>query len=175
MENIIYKIDSNANRNTALQQASNHIKATLQSKFGSSYVISADAFIDADKNWSHEIQVRQGNKIGAAVGLKWEKSNPNVVLLDASESSKIGNIITISVLLLFLVIGGYMGYNKIEPFAFLPGYRIAAGLGGLFALIPGIILVFILKSILLKGEKEQNAQLVNEVRQVIQNLSANNI
>lgn len=174
MENIIYKIDPNANRNTALQQASNTIKATLQSKFGSSYAISADAFIEADKNWSHEIQVRQGNKIGVAVGLKWEKSTPDTVLLDASESSKMGNMITYSVLLLFLAIGGYMGYNNIEPLAFLPGSKIAGGLGGLIALIPGIIVVFILKSILLKGEKEQNAKLVNEVKLVLQSLSANN-
>ncbi|WP_177736045.1 hypothetical protein [Flavobacterium inviolabile] len=175
MENITYKINPNANTNTALKQAANDITSILQSKFGSSYAISADDFTDADKNWSHEIKVRQGNKIGAAVGLKWEKSTRDVLKLDVSESSKMGNMITYSVLLLFLAIGAYMGYNNIEPLAFLPGHKIAAGLGGLIALIPGIILVAILKSILLKGEKEQNAKLVHEVRQALQSISGNNL
>ncbi|GAA5082585.1 hypothetical protein GCM10023210_00090 [Chryseobacterium ginsengisoli] len=47
--------------------------------------------------------------------------------------------------------------------AFLPGYKIAAGLGGLIGLIPGAIIAYVLKSILLKNEKEENKQLVMNV------------
>jgi hypothetical protein len=60
-----------------------------------------------------------------------------------------------------------MGYNDIAPLAFLPGQKIAGGLGALIALIPGFIVVSIVKSIVLNKEKSQNAQLVNDVRQLI--------
>lgn len=168
MEHITYKLDPGLNHAPALKQAANEIKAKLQARFGSSYTISDGDLADPDKNWSHEIKVRQGNKIGAAVDLAWEKSAPGFVKLDVSESSKMGSTITYSFMLVFTLVGAYMGYNHIEPLAFLPGFKIAGGLGGLIGLVPGVILGSILKSVLLKGEKEQNAKLVQDVKAALQ-------
>ncbi|MBD3583508.1 hypothetical protein [Flavobacterium selenitireducens] len=168
MQPILYKIDENASVNTTLRQSATAIQSKLQTRFGSSYAVSAGDFTEAGNDWSHEIKIRQGSKIGAEVGLRWEKAIPDVLKLEVDESSKMGNRITYSVLFVFLAVGAYMGYNDIEPLAFLPGRKIASGLGALIALVPAIVLISILKSALLKGEKEQNAKLVREVRQVLQ-------
>lgn len=151
----------------ALQQKANEVKAKLASRFSNAYDISADDFKAPEKDWSHEIKLRKGDKIGASVDMKWEKSTPDTLVLEVSESSKLGSTITIGVLVPALLIGAYMGYNDIEPFDMLPGKRIAAVLAGLFMLIPGLIVVAILKSIMLKSAKDENAQLVREVTETV--------
>ncbi len=164
---ITRQIDPKLSPLTALKNIADDTLATLKTKFGNEYDVIAGNFPDVDKDWTHDIKVRKGNKIGAEVTIKWQKTNAKVVTLDVTDSSKLGNQITFITLIIFLAVGGYMGYNGIEPLAFLPGKKIAGGLGGLIALIPGFIIVAILKSILLKNEKALNAKLVNEVRLLI--------
>lgn len=166
---ITYKLDNGLDKQTALKNIATDILAKLKTKFGNEYVVTANDIAELDKDWAHDIKVRKGNKIGAEVSFKWEKTNADIVTLEVENSSKLGSKITYITLFVFLMAGAYMGYNDITPLAFLPGQKIAAGLGGLIMLIPGLIVVSILKSILMKNEKEENKTLVNEVRQVIQN------
>jgi hypothetical protein len=165
---IIYTIDSNGDRETVLKNKATEILTKLKSKFGDTYTVSANDFGAFDKDWTHEIKIRKGNKVGAEVTLKWEQTTPTILTLEVDESSKMGSMITYGTLLPFTVIGAYLAYKDIEPLAFLPGQKIAAGLGGLIALIPGLIVVFLLKSMLLKNEKEENKQLVIDITTTIQ-------
>lgn len=170
-DKIIYQLENTTDKETSLKNIANDIMAQLKSKYGSEYTVTANEFGLFDKDWSHEIKVRKGNKIGAEVGFKWEESQPEIMTLEVDESSKMGSLITYGILVPFVIIGAYMGYNDIEPLAFLPGQKIAGGLGALIALIPGIIVASIVKSIVLRKEKAQNVQLVNDVRQLIRKSS----
>ncbi|RZJ70282.1 hypothetical protein [Flavobacterium sp.] len=152
---------------TALLKLSNDLKNKLAARFGNQYEVSSGDFTKPEKDWSHEIKIRKGSKVGASVDLKWEKSKREIVKVDVDESTKLGTMITLGVLVPLLLIGAYMGYNNIAPLDFLPGRKIAGGLGGLIALIPGLIIVFVLKSALLKGEKAENAQLVASVKEAV--------
>lgn len=166
-QKITYQLESNGDKETLLKNTANDILARLKNKFGHEYAVTANEFGTFDKDWSHEIKVRKGNKIGAEVGFKWEQANPEVVALEVDESSKMGSQITYGIILPFLVIGAYLGYNDMAPLEFLPGKKLAGGLGALIALVPAVILVTIAKSLLLKKEKAQNAELVNAVSEVI--------
>lgn len=165
---IVYTLDSNGDRETLLKNKATELLAKLQSKFGNEYTISSDAFGELDKEWTHDIKIRKGSKIGAEVSLKWEQTSPTTLTLEVDESSKLGSMITLGILLPFAVIGAYLAYNDIAPLAFLPGQKIAAGLGGLIAMVPGLIVVVLLKSILLKNVKEENKQLLIDVTAAIQ-------
>lgn len=92
--------------------------------------------------------------------------------LEVDESSKFGWQLTFGILLTFLAAGAYIGYNNIEPLAFLPGKKLAGGLGALIALIPGLILLSIAKSVLMKNEKPQNVQLVRDITAALRSESA---
>lgn len=166
-DKITYQLENSGDKETSLKNFANDILNQLTSRFGSEYNVTANEFGTFDKDWSHEIKVRKGNKIGAEVGFKWEKSQPEIIQLEVDESSKMGSQITYGILFPFVIIGAYLGYNDMAPLAFLPGHKIAGGLGGLIAIIPGLIVVSIVKSMLLKKEKEINAQLVKEVRQLV--------
>lgn len=166
-EKIIYKLDNHGDKETSLKTTANDVLAKLKNQFGHEYDVTANEFGVFDKDWSHEIKVRKGNKIGAEVGFKWEQSQPEVVTLEVDESSKMGSQITYGILLIFVAVGAYLAYNDMAPLEFLPGKKIAGGLGGLIAIIPGMIVVSIAKSLFLKNEKAQNAQLLNDVRQAV--------
>lgn len=165
MENnqISYPLENSGNKEAMLKNAASDLMTKLKNQFGGSYSVTADEFASVDKDWTHNIKIRKGNKIGAEVTLKWENTNPSALLVEVDESSKMGSIITYGGMILFMAVGAYMGGNHIEPLAFLPGIKIAAGLGGLIGLIPGFIIASILKSVLLKNEKEENKQLVLDV------------
>lgn len=166
-DKITYQLENSGDKETSLKNFANDILNQLKSRFGSEYNVTANEFGTFDKDWSHEIKVRKGNKIGAEVGFKWEQSQPDIIQLEVDESSKMGSQITYGILLPFIIIGAYLAYNDMAPLAFLPGHKIAAGLGGLIAIIPGLIIVSIVKSVLLKKEKVLNAQLVQDVMQLI--------
>ena len=101
--------------------------------------------------------------------MKWEQSQPEIVTVEVDDSSKMGSWIMYGSMLSFSVVGAYLGYNNMAPLDFLPGKKLAAFLGVLIFLILGGIVAAILKGMLLKNEKEQNTQLVSEVRQLIAN------
>lgn len=121
-------------------------------------VFSGEIEVPEDK-WSHEIKIRKGNKIGVGIELSWEKENPSDVEIEVKESTKIGNRILYGVSIPFMLIGAYMAVNRIAPLDFLPGYKIAGGLGGVIAFIPGIIIAVVIKSFVLKKYKEENKEL----------------
>lgn len=166
---ITRQLDNGTNKETALKNLAGETLAQLKARFGNQYAVTADDFGEIGKNWSHEIKVRNGSKIGAAVTLKWEQTNPGNVSLDVEESSKLGTTVIYTCLLLFTSAGVLLAYNDMAPLAFLPGKKLAGLLGALISIIPGGIIGFVLKNILLKNEKEQNAKLVAEVRQFISN------
>ncbi len=160
---IVYTLEGSGTREANLKNEATNLLAKLKNQFGSTHSVTAGEFGVLDKDWSHEIKIRKGDKVGAAVTLKWAKSNPTVLSIDVDESSKMGSRILYGGLFSFMGIGAYMGYNHIEPFAFLPGQKIATALAALIMAIPGIIVVYILKSMLMKNEKEENKQLVASV------------
>jgi hypothetical protein len=166
---IVYKLDNTADTQTALKNVAAETLAKLKAKFGNEYIVTAGDLGEVEKNWSHDIKVRKGNKIGAEVTLKWEQSQPEIVTVEVDDSSKMGSWIMYGSMLSFSVVGAYLGYNNMAPLDFLPGKKLAAFLGVLIFLILGGIVAAILKGMLLKNEKEQNTQLVNEVRQLIAN------
>lgn len=159
---VIYELE-NGSAEDALKNTANGILEVLKNKYGKEYAVTADDFIEIGKTWTHEVKVRKGNKVGAAVSFKWENTQASVVALTVDNSSKLSAQITYITLLIFVAVGAYMGYNKIFPMHFLPGFKIAAGLGGLLFMIPGLIIVSVLKSLFLKKEKEENAKLVEEI------------
>lgn len=166
-DKIIYPLERGSDKEAALKSTANDILAKLKDRFGHEYEVKANEFGTFDKDWSHEIKVRKGNKVGAEVEFKWEESSPDVVTLEVDESTKMGSWLTYGILLPFVAAGAYMGYNDMAPLEFLPGQKIAGGLGGLIALVPGIILLSVAKSSLLKSARAQNAQLLGEVRQAV--------
>ena len=168
-EPIIYRIQHNANDpvDIALQKTGNEVMDKVKAAFEGRYVITTDGFSDAGDDWKYRIKIRQGNKIGAEVELKWEKTTSGFVTVAVDESSKLGTIITLGIAVPIGLVCAYMGSNHIAPLDFLPGRKIAAGLGGLIGLIPAGILIYIVKLVVFKNEKEANKQLVAEVKKVI--------
>jgi len=167
LDKITYQLGPVPDKKAVLKATSDEVFNQLKNKFGNEYDVTASDFGEVDKEWSHEIKVRKGNKIGAEVSFNWKESQPDIIELEVSESSKFGWQLTIIILFIFLAMGSYLGYNNMEPLAFLPGKKLAGGLGALIALIPGLIILSIAKSVLMKNEKEINANLVDEVRAAV--------
>lgn len=168
---MIINVEANAGADNTetLKQATNSLITKLFSKVGNHYSISAEENADpADKEWSQEIKVRKGAKVGAAISLKWEATSVSVIKAEVDTDSKLGSIILYSVQIPFLIIGAYMGYNHIAPLDFLPGRKLAAGLGGVLALIPGAIVVYLLNKMLLKDAKAENERLLEAIRNTIE-------
>jgi hypothetical protein len=140
----------------------------LKEKFSGNYEITHKSFEAPTDDWSQDIKIRKGNKIGAAVDLKWYKKMPHDLEIEVSSSSKTGSIITYPIAIAFILIGAYMGYNHIGPFDGLPGKKIAGAIAGLLMLIPGSILIFILQKMLIsKDEREQSQKLIAEINDFI--------
>ncbi|MEY4925650.1 MAG: hypothetical protein RI894_86 [Bacteroidota bacterium] len=163
-QTIVYNLVKNENIETVLKDTINTITTKLNQRFGSEYSVQTDDFTAPDDEWSHEIKIRKGSKIGASVDLKWEKTAPHILKLEVDESSKVGSALTLGIVTPFLLLGGFLGYNHIAPLDFLPGYRIAAILGVFTMVVPAYLLVFLLKKLLLNNETAENDTLVNEVR-----------
>ncbi|TSE02544.1 hypothetical protein [Aquimarina algiphila] len=161
-------IDENNSADKVLLEASNKIIEKIQERFANSYEIVSEEFKSPDKDWSREIKVSRGNKVGSVIDLNWTKDMPTKLEIDVTKSSKIGRILIYTIGISFLLLGAYMGMNDIEPLAFLPGYKLAAGLGGLIALIPAAILIFILqKMIITKKDNEESNKLVQDIQKEI--------
>ncbi len=167
-----YPLQSAEGRNLepSLTAALSEIRSRIQSKFGQ-YELSEDAYKAPEKDqWTHEFKIRSGNKIGASIDLKWQKSYGNEIRIEVSQSSKLGNTITYTVLGTFLVVGGIMGFEHVAPLDFLPGKKIAGVLGGLLAMIPGLIVMAIVKKIALSDAKPANTALEAEVNEFVKTL-----
>ncbi|UII77383.1 hypothetical protein LV716_06320 [Flagellimonas sp. HMM57] len=169
METITYNLTRNEGEDIeiVLKNTCTEIIAKLKNEFGEAYEISFSDIEPPKEDWSHEIKIRKGAKIGARLDLKWKKESPAIVEMNVEESSKIGNILIYVVLIPISLICAYMGLNNIEPLAFLPGRKLAAALGGIVGLIPGGLLIYFFKSIFLKQEKKENDQLILDIRKVI--------
>ena len=157
------------NNTEILKKTANELINKLTSKFGNLYSISKEEnAASTDLEWSQEIKIRKGAKVGATISLKWEATSVSVIKAEVDTDSKLGSIILYSVQIPFLIIGAYMGYNHIAPLDFLPGQKLAAGLGGVLALIPGGIVVYLLNKMLLKDAKAENERLLEAIRNTIE-------
>ena len=168
---MIINVEASAgvNNTEILKKTANELINKLTSKFGNLYSISKEEnAASTDLEWSQEIKIRKGAKVGAAISLKWEATSVSVIKAEVDTDSKLGSIILYSVQIPFLIIGAYMGYNHIAPLDFLPGRKLAAGLGGVLALIPGGIVVYLLNKILLKDAKAENERLLEAIRNTIE-------
>jgi hypothetical protein len=162
-----YKIILNTdNLDAELESIVAKLKSDLTPHFGGEYEISSDSLtlIEENKTWSHSINIRKGMTIGASVDLNWEAEKPNELIMSVEESTKLGNTILSGSFVSFFSIGVILGYFNIAPFDFLPGKKLAGFLAGLIMLIPGIIIAFTLKNLLLKKFKNDNLELQNSVR-----------
>ncbi|WP_109097941.1 hypothetical protein [Aquimarina sp. AU58] len=139
------------------------LAAKLDNDFGNEYIISLGKDTEIEDDWSYDIKIRKGNKIGASLSLNWKKQHFRDLNIEVSESTKIGSFLMYGIAFPFMFIGAYMGANHIAPLDFLPGYKLAGALGGIIAFIPGIILTTLIKSIILKKYKEENVSLMKKV------------
>lgn len=146
------------------------LRARLMEAFQLTYLVHSQEIEKPDDNgnWSNEIKIRKGNKIGVSISLNWKKSTYKQVEIVITESTKLGSYLLYGIGFPFMFIGAYMGANNIAPLDFLPGYKLAAGLGGAIAFIPGVIIATIIKGIILKKSKEENHQLQNQVTEIVQ-------
>ncbi|WP_159025818.1 hypothetical protein [Aquimarina sp. Aq78] len=137
--------------------------AKLNNDFGNEYIVSLGKDTEIEDDWSYDIKIRKGNKIGASLSLNWKKQHFNDLNIEVSESTKIGGFLMYGIVFPFMFVGAYMGANRIAPLDFLPGYKLAGALGGVIAFVPGMILMTLIKSIILKKYKEENETLRKKV------------
>jgi hypothetical protein len=115
------EISAGANNTETLKKAANDLINKLTSKFGNLYSISTEEnTASTDQEWSQEIKIRKGAKVGATIRLKWEATSASVIKAEVDTDSKLGSIILYGVQIPFLIIGAYMGYHHIAPLDFLP-------------------------------------------------------
>ncbi|AUP78540.1 hypothetical protein [Flavivirga eckloniae] len=167
---IIYSLEHSENSDieSIIEKNSTILINKIEQRFHNGYEIKYSEPKVPEKDWSHEIKIRKGNKIGVLIGLKWEKDTPYTFGIEITESSITGNMLTYGIIIPISLVGAYMGVNDIEPLTFLPGNRkLAAGLGGLIGLIPGGIMVYVIKSIFMKKEKKESSELIREIIEVI--------
>lgn len=154
----------------ALMEAASEVRAKIEERFGKDFEIAEGPIASPEKRWTHEIKIRRGNKIGAAIEFTWHHNAPSVLHLDAVGASKLGSVITYVVVTAFSVAGMFLAYNDIAPLAFLPGKKLAGGLGGALFMLPGAIGAYFLKQLALKGVRSENEQLLEEVRDFLATL-----
>ena len=147
----------------ALMEAASEIKEGLGKRFGNDYDITEGPIARPETTWSHEIKIRKGNKIGAVVTLRWHNHTPAVIQLNAANSSKLGSLLSYVVIIGSSILGAVLAYNNVAPLGFLPGKTIAAGLGALLFLMPGVAITYISKKIIFKDVKKENEALLEEV------------
>lgn len=151
----------------ALHRRAKTLTAKLQETFGANYEVKMEELKPIEDKWTCEITVRQGTKVGAGVDMTWKKSKPKILELDIDKSTKMGNMLMMGVLLPCFVIGAAMGVFGIPPLDILPDTKIGGLISGLIALVPGLIIMMILRSVLLGKHKEESNQLKEEVTKVV--------
>lgn len=152
-----------------LEKITNTIIKNIIDEFEPTFLVHSEIANKSDDNGNllNEIKIRKGTKIGANIGINWKDKDYNQINIEITESTKLGTYLLYGIGFPFMFLGAYMGANDIAPLDFLPGYKLAAGLGGAIAFIPGVIISTILKSFLLKKYKEENKMLENKVKAVI--------
>jgi hypothetical protein len=147
-----------------LADLSSSVASEFQNRFKAPYEVSAADPTNNDGNWEQEVKIRQGVKVGAEVQLKWSRADPAFVTLDVSQNSKLDTYILLGVALPLSVLGAYLAYQDLPPLAFLPGRRLATGLGGVIGLLVGLPVVGVLRSIFGRKQKGENERLIAAVR-----------
>lgn len=152
----------------ALHRRARTLHLKLKSEFGKDFEISAEHMKGIeDGKWAHEIKVRDGMHVGASVDMTWQKKKENQLMLEVDQSTKIGNYIMMGTMIPCFMIGGIMGIFGVAPLDFLPGTKLGGLLGALIALIPGVILFLIMRSILMRNHKEENRALKAKVHALV--------
>ncbi|EZH72613.1 hypothetical protein ATO12_20980 [Aquimarina atlantica] len=168
---MVYKLNAE-DVNAAKEEIKEYVSglaARLDNDFGDEYIVSLGKDTEIEDDWSYDIKIRKGNKVGASLSLHWKKQHFNDLNIEVSESTKIGSFLMYVIVFPFMLIGAYMGANHIAPLDFLPGYKLAGALGGVIALIPGIILTTLIKSVILRKYKEENASLMKKALSITGN------
>jgi hypothetical protein len=139
----------------------------LRTRFGAGYEVSAEEPLARGGDWQQTIKVRKGAQVGADVDLSWQGGPAK---LTTSTASKLGTALLVGIGLPAGAVGAYLGYNHIPPLAFLPGWRIAAALGGVMLLLAGMIVALVLDAALGRGHAAENEQLRRQVADVVREL-----
>lgn len=143
-----------------LPQISEDLLAAVREKFTGDHKIKiSDPDEDAEDEWNRVISVSQGAKIGASLDLRWDARKPDRVKAEIDEKTRFGTIVYAVFVVPLFFLGAYMGAEDIDPLAFLPGYKIAAALGGIILAIPGAIVGAIVKPLLMRKEAPANKQM----------------
>lgn len=120
-----------------------------------------------DGKWTHEITVRDGNRIGMVVEMTWKSSKPELLEFDIYKSTKTGMMLIYVVMGAFFVAGAVYGFMGIPPLEFFAETKLGAIIGAVAGIIPGGILAAILNSLLSGKFKEENLKLKEEVTAVV--------
>jgi len=147
-----------------LSKISEDLLSATRAAFTGGYTIKiSDPDEDKSDEWNREISVANGAKIGASMDIRWDARKPDKVQVEIDEKTRFGTIVFAACILPLLFLGIYMGAEDIPPLDFLPGYKIAAALGGIIMAIPGAILGAVVKPLLMKKEAPINKQLQDDL------------
>jgi hypothetical protein len=152
----------------ALATQTQALSRLLHQALAPPHEVSADEPIVRDRSWQQNIKVRRGNKIGVDVDVSW--SGEGDAQINAQSASKLGSALMMALGLPATAIGAYLGYNHISPLGFLPGMKLAAGLGGVLFLIVALVIANVLSSSLTRGQAPANQQLLTQVRATVARL-----
>ena len=160
-DNIITaQLEEDGRTDSQLRQISEDLLAATKAAFTGEHTIKiSDPDLENEDEWNRVIKVTNGAKIGASMDIRWDAHKPDKVQVEIDEKTKFGTIVFAACVAPLFFLGMYMGIEEIPPLDFLPGYKIAAILGGIILAIPGGILGAVLKSILMKKEAPVNKKL----------------
>ncbi len=152
----------------ALERRKRTLHRELRKAFNAQYALEAEEPkpID-DGKWTHEITVRDGNRIGMVVEMTWKSAKPKLVEFDIYKSTRTGMTLIYLILGAFFIAGAVFGFIGIPPLDFLAGTKIGTVIGGFIGLVPGGILALIVNGMMSGKFKEENLKLKEEVTAVV--------
>jgi hypothetical protein len=148
------------------------IASGAHAHFQPPYEVSVDEATMNGGDWRQNVTVRRGTGVGAEVAVTWSKVTSRVVKLDVRQNSKLDTYVFLGVGLPFILVGACMAYFHVPPLHFLPGRKLATGLGGFIGLVASWPLIAVLQSILGREEKNENERLVATLRSMASDVAA---
>ena len=154
-----------------LRELFDKLERTVNERFGDHYEIKAGDESQSDGEWSRQLKIRQGFKIGSSIELKADLENDKEGTVMVDESSKLENWLYAGILLPSVLFGIHATRQDIGFFAFFPGKKLGAILGGLLMVIPGAMLALAVKKIVMRSVEPKIEKLIEKVNQVCSTLT----
>lgn len=136
----------------------------LRSQYPAPWETRVEAKDDAsDEAQEARLSLRQGMQLGVDVKIIKLTDEPNTVGIGVEPATKLGQFITLAVMIPFIAIPAVMSAMHMAPFDFLPGTRIAALLGGLIGFVAAIPVFMVANALVGRGRAKENQELMHAV------------